>query len=297
MHWVTAHFGVPVSRLTIALSKPRLGLPLKIRSWVSSISERRFPRPLPAPKFRCMPWNGRAPRRSFRFEAETLSEANRLRGVTVRGGRDCAFVLTTRKEEQRKTHQARDCGGAQEAAIVMRHAPFVFLKANFHQFRNVNVFGADGGRAGHGKIRILLASAHVFRKPDAFADKKGPDQKFFEKEIRPTPPLHIRLVPGKPVHNEQNMPRLFLDHRLKCFHELDRKKTGTAGKLEETEGEETIDAFAQAGDQKPPFGIPRHFVFRLRRQGYAVSGDQMRKHFFMARLFKRHPIEGFAQRL
>ena len=52
-------------------------------------------------------------------------------------------------------------------------------------------------------------------------------------------------MPGQPVGEQQDVPRLLLDHRLERVDQLGREERGALGQLEQAEREEAVDAFAE----------------------------------------------------
>ena len=54
----------------------------------------------------------------------------------------------------------------------------------------------------------------------------------------------LLAVPGQPVGEQQDVAGLLLDHRLERVDQRRREEAGAAGKLEQAEGEEAVDAFA-----------------------------------------------------
>ena len=67
-------------------------------------------------------------------------------------------------------------------------------------------------------------------------------------------------MPGHPVDEEENMSRLILHYGLEGVDEAFGKEAGALGRIEQPEGEEGVDAFAEARHHESPFRILRRDV-------------------------------------
>src|SRR5262245_40546542 len=106
---------------------------------------------------------------------------------------------------------------------------------------------------------------------DALPDEEQPNAKDFEFKEGPLPPRDGASVPGHPIDEEENVPRLVLHHGLERVDQTYGKEVGALGHIEQSEGEEGVDALAEARHHESPFRILRRDVLRFRCELDAIG--------------------------
>src|SRR5216684_3070734 len=102
-------------------------------------------------------------------------------------------------------------------------------------------------------------------------------------------------MPGGPVGEEQDMAAFLLDHRLERIDQRWRKVAGALGELEQAEGKETVDAFAETRNHKGPFRIPGFHIGGLGCESYAVGRNHARQNLLVPALLEGVESNGLAQ--
>src|ERR1700722_16903983 len=177
-------------------------------------------------------------------------------------------------ETAHEFRQRRDGKRPQQAPVVSSHPACVLRETEVDQFGDVNIV-ADGFGAGHGKIVVLYSASHIARDTDALPDQKEPHGQHFQLEERPAPKRQVPAMPGRPVDEEQNMPRLFMNNRFESVDQFRRKKSRTLGGFEQPEGEEAVNALTVSGYHEGPLRIAAHNVFGLGRKRNAIRRHQI----------------------
>src|SRR5882724_1155013 len=183
------------------------------------------------------------------------------------GGREGLFRS---EEPPKRAGHERNKSRAFETLVIAGKTPVVLGDADIDQLENVDVVG-EPTCAGDGEIIVLHTVGDVARNADSLPAEKYPDRQHFQFEPGTAPGRHVAAMPGDPVDEEKNVATLFMDDRFEGLHELGRKIARHSRDFEESECEETVDAFAVAGDEKCPFGILRARIVRFRRQRDAIG--------------------------
>src|SRR6185369_2428521 len=100
---------------------------------------------------------------------------------------------------------------------------------------------------GRGEVLVLLLVAlaafdHARGvEPALDATEEAGDAAQVEPQARR--PGELAAMPGQPVHEEQDVPRLFLYHRLEGLDQLFREEAGAPRHVEQAERKEAVYAF------------------------------------------------------
>src|SRR2546429_129865 len=200
-------------------------------------------------------------------------------------------------EAESRTSRARtkiQAPGPQEAAVIRAHAAVVLGETEPEQCGDVEVV-ADRFCPRHGEIAVLHAVAHVTGDAHALPDETQPDAQHLQLEPRAPPQRHVAAMPGGPVDEEQDVPGFLLDDRLEALDQRLGKEAGASRRLEQAEGEETVDALAVAGLHEGPFRIARRQVLRLGRERDTIGRDEMGEHGLVAAFLEGVELDRLAQ--
>ena len=150
--------------------------------------------------------------------------------------------------------------------VVGRHSrwgkpPIVFCKADTHQFSGADLGAADDLAAVHCEVVVLCVAArvavHAAGKADTLPSQEDPDGADAQLEPWPPVPRHRAPTPRYPIGKQQNVTAFFLDDRFERIDQFGRKEAGPLGQLEQAEGEEAVDALAEASNSRYSHSVSR----------------------------------------
>jgi hypothetical protein len=182
-----------------------------------------------------------------------------------------------------------------QAAIVTAEPALVLGKADIHELGGFDV-DADRFAARDGEVVVGVGrAAEAAGDADALPDEECPDREHFCPEPRPAPPRQIAPVPRDPIYEEEDVAAFLLHHRFERVDELGREIARPLGDLEKAEGEETVDAFAEAGDHEGPFGVARLQIGRFGREFDAIGLDHIGENVLVPAFLEPVQIDRLAQ--
>src|SRR6266542_595763 len=157
-------------------------------------------------------------------------------------------------------HRLRDERRAEQARVVKREAPLVLGQAQLQERAQPEVAEGRMALQRESVLSALLfavastvaASGHLERALHAIESLRGDVPGAPRVEHRPQRKGPTGAQVCRPIHDEEDMPRLLLHDLVEQRDQVLVEKLAPAPDVEETEGEERVEAFAVARAQKGP---------------------------------------------